>query len=285
MGAETIELTADFAPESVARAGAIERQPAFWLGLACAALVHAALIVGIGSSSLRRMGEVGGRPDAINVELVDEADLRSEAPPVRPAPPGSAAQPPQPAPQPPQPAQPAQPPEPDAAPSAAAAAAAQAAIPPLEVEKPDWPALTAAPPTPKKEGHAKKDAKTAKPKPQAHLDLSLPSDLPAATAPPGASSVTRPPGVTRSGENDEFGRGVIRALRKTMPRLDVTGRVTVRIVLSPRGDKADVRLVQSGGDKNFDFEVMFSVNQASFPFPPKGATVIDRTFLVTYIYR
>ena len=166
--------------------------------------------------------------------------------------------------------------------SAACTRAAHAAIPPLEAEKPDWPSLTDSKAARTKDAPAKQ----AKPKQQAHLDLSLPSNTPTATAPQGgASSVTRPPGVTRSGENDEFGRGVIRALRKTMPMLDVTGRVTVRIVLSQRGDKADVRLVRSGGNKDLDFEVMFSVNQASFPFPPKGASVADRTFLVTYIYR
>jgi TonB family protein len=280
MSAETIELTADFTHDP-ARGGPspLERQPIFWLWLACAALVHAAFIVGIGGSSLRRMGEAGGMPDAINVELVDEADLRSEAPPASATPPGAAVQPPRPAPQPPQPPQ--QPLEPDPAHASEAAPSFHAPIPPLAAT-PDWPS-----PTESKAAQTKDaPAKQARPKPQAHLDLSLPSDLPAATAPQGAaSSVSRPPGVTRSGENDEFGRGVIRALRKTMPMLDVRGRVTVRIVLSPRGDKADVRLVQSGGDKNFDFEVMFSVNQASFPFPPKGATVTDRTFLVTYIYK
>ena len=29
---------------------------------------------------------------------------------------------------------------------------------------------------------------------------------------------------------------------------------------------------------------MFSARQASYPFPPKGATSIDRMFVVTYIY-
>jgi hypothetical protein len=34
-----------------------------------------------------------------------------------------------------------------------------------------------------------------------------------------------------------------------------------------------------------DDGVMFSAQQASFPFPPKGATVADRTFLITYVYK
>jgi periplasmic protein TonB len=112
-------------------------------------------------------------------------------------------------------------------------------------------------------------------KPQEHqvakasppLQLSLPD-----TALDGlSSSFSRPPGITRSGENDEFGRGVIRALRKTMPDMGSTrGRVTVRFTLSQDGN-----LVEA---------VMFAVQQSSFPFPPPNAPPVDRTFLVTYIY-
>ncbi len=100
------------------------------------------------------------------------------------------------------------------------------------------------------------------------------------------SAATRPPGITRSGENDRFGRDVIRALKKTMPPLEsVTGKVRVRILLDERGNVAWVRLVKGSGDRGLDDSVIFSVHQASFPFPPKGATVADRTFLVTYVYR
>src|SRR5262249_48334318 len=45
------------------------------------------------------------------------------------------------------------------------------------------------------------------------------------------ASVGRPPNITRSGENDEFGRGVVRALRRTMPGPSgVAGRVTIRLL-------------------------------------------------------
>src|SRR5674476_1208487 len=48
------------------------------------------------------------------------------------------------------------------------------------------------------------------------LDLSVPTDGGSSAADPGGSSaVQRPPGITRSGENDEFARNVIRALQKT----------------------------------------------------------------------
>ena len=71
------------------------------------------------------------------------------------------------------------------------------------------------------------------------LSPSLRFDLPDGAFAPGGRSaaVMRPPNVTRSGENDEFGRGVIRALRKTMPvARDTLGRVTVRLLLSETGN-------------------------------------------------
>jgi protein TonB len=106
-----------------------------------------------------------------------------------------------------------------------------------------------------------------------------------AAEPGGQSAVQRPPGITRSGENDEFARNVIRALQKTMPRERALGRVTVRIVLSENGSRADVQLLKSGGDSDLDFNVMFAARQTAYPFPPQKSTVVDRTFTVTYIYR
>ena len=88
------------------------------------------------------------------------------------------------------------------------------------------------------------------------------------------------------GENDEFARNVIRALQKTMPRERASvGRVTVRIVLSENGSRADVKLLQSGGNPDLDFNVVFAARQTAYPFPPNKSTLVDRTFTVTYIYR
>ena len=61
--------------------------------------------------------------------------------------------------------------------------------------------------------------------------------------------------------------------------------MTIRLFLNERGNVANIVLVQSGGNRDLDHDVVFSAYQASFPFPPKNATVADRTFLVTYIYR
>ena len=69
-----------------------------------------------------------------------------------------------------------------------------------------------------------------------------------------------------------------------MPASNVRGRVTVRFLLSDNGNLVEVRLVNSAGDPVLDQNVVFAVKQSSFPFPPSGATVIDRTFLITYVY-
>jgi TonB family protein len=116
------------------------------------------------------------------------------------------------------------------------------------------------------------------------LQLSLP-DTPILSG-GGGTAFARPAGITRSGENDEFGRGVIRALRKTMPDMDpARGNVTVRILLSQDGNLVEVHLVRSSGNPMMDQSVVFAVRQSSFPFPPPNAPPVDRTFVVTYIYR
>jgi TonB family protein len=146
-----------------------------------------------------------------------------------------------------------------------------------EVKPPE----TDAPSPPPK--RAAKPVQPQQPKATPPLQLSLPD---AAITPGGPSAAfTRPAGITRSGENDEFGRGVIRALRKSMPDPGtMRGRVTVRFLLSDNGNLIEVRLVRSSGDPMLDQSVLFAVKQSSFPFPPRNAPLVDRTFLVTYIY-
>jgi TonB family protein len=95
----------------------------------------------------------------------------------------------------------------------------------------------------------------------------------------------RPSGITHSAENDMFGRAVIRAMRETMPKSDKTGRVTIRLVLSDNGQLQEIYFVIGSGDPNMDRSVMSAVTQTRFPLPPEGATVVDRTFIVDYIYR
>jgi len=295
MGADEIAQAARRRNAVAKRTLAVRRaqQRRFRIGLACAAVLHAALFVGVGRwASPRQLGEPDASPEGISVDLVDAADLMSrnsmsdppDNPPIKT---GSVAAPPQP-PQPPQPQQ--EPP------------------PPAEAEPPPPPVPAPAPtrtPAPKKSAALDKALDLPYPadQPQAHkqspkqppnkspseqpyhdpLDLSLP-DI--SSAPPGRSTpYSRPPGITRSGENYEFGRGVIMALRRTMPGFTVVGQVTIRLFLSEIGNIVEVRLVRSSGDPILDQSVLFSAKQASFPIPPAGATVADRTFMVTYVYR
>jgi len=305
MSADDIVLTAN-SVHALARQHAGSRDEwsrGFWIGLACAAAVHAVLIVGLARNAPRYLGDASGSPDAINVELVDEADLRSrEAGGAESPPPGTPAPPPQP-----QAAQPQEspPPQPEAKPAektpteqkaeqpAEAAPADQpASVLPVEKEKPQ--------PAPPQQERAKESAQPkkaeAEPKPKMELkppeqlDLSLPFSMTMKATPyeefGRASAVNRPAGITRSGENDEFGRGVIRALKKTMPPATGTkGRVTIKLILDERGNIATVKLVQGAGITELDQGVVFSAQQASFPFPPKNSTAADRTFLITYVYK
>ena len=150
---------------------------------------------------------------------------------------------------------------------------------------PKQPEAKAAEKQPPKEQQAKQQPAKKRTQTSA-LDLSVPSDDGGGSDDGGNSSaVQRPPGITRSGENDEFARNVIRALQKTMPREHANGRVTVRIVLSENGSRADVKLLKSGGNPDLDFNVMFAARQTAYPFPPHKSTLVDRTFTVTYIYR
>ena len=286
----------------------------FWIGLACVALLHASAILSAGRSLPRQLGERDGSPDAISVELVDPSELGGPRP-LPPMPPSQAAPPP--------PVTPADADvsnRPPPAPSETATAASPTMPPPVETASPSpvapspvaprpvapgpqdktalaapskqeaapsAPSVTPSPPSAAPPGPAAspppEPAGKAKPNPKLSLQLDLPPNF---IAPSGLSTAAvRPPDITRSGENDEFGRRVIRALRQTMPpaRGEI-GKVTVRLLLSPTGDLSELQLVRPATDAALTQSVVFAVRQSSFPIPPTGATRSDRTFLVTYIY-
>jgi TonB family protein len=276
-------------------------QRRFYTLLACAALIHASLIVGFVTSSPRVMGE-RSKPDGISVMIVDAADLESKTTvPLDSAPPGmtgSVAPPPSPTRPPSEPPPPSEAPEPPK--SEPKPEPKEAAVRPIEQEKSSsLPAPeTAAKETPTKETPAKESATPpapapppapkTKPKTQAKAQDPLQLSMPDFAMPPGGlgAAVSRPPGITRSGENDDFARGVIRALRQTMPAPSgVRGRVTVRLLLNDNGNLVEVALLRAADDPILTQSVVFAVRQASFPFPPAGANLADRTFMVTYIYR
>ena len=299
------------------------RQPIFWIALAIAAFVHVAAIVGIGQSTPNRIGDPDGAADAIDVEIVDASAFHKKMGIPDPAdsatatPPSAAVPPPppdQPQAEPEAEQQPQQEPETPPAETPPKEAAPKEVVPALPAEE-------AAPklpdPAPEKQKSKQKEAEKSEPepapkestkaetkpkpetkpktkaqpklKPPQNLDLSLPTNMdgePSSGSAPKSSGVSRPPGITRSGANDRFGRAVIRALKRTMPPpMGIVGRVTIRIILNERGNVASVKLVESGGNRSLDGEVLFAAGQTSYPFPPDGSTQIDRTFLVTYIYK
>jgi protein TonB len=314
-------------------------QWAFRAALTAAFLLHAAFFIEIGRSVPRSVGAPTGAQDAIAVDLVTEADLKSREsvamPPAgAPAPPPAAQPQPQPQPEPqpqptpePQAEQPTPPqPQPEqATPTPPPATPAEPA--PKDTAQQKAPDVTALPdfesfakdlattPQPKPEAKAQetetkpKEAEPAeakepsdnkkatepaekqkqaapakkKPAPQAKLDLRMPD---ASSAPPGRSAAaSRPPGITRSGENDDFGRAVVRALRQTMPPPQGTyGVVAVRLILTENGDLASVDVIEKSGT-NLDQNVAFAIKQTYFPLPPYKATLVDRTFYIRYIYR
>ncbi|HEY8195289.1 MAG TPA: energy transducer TonB [Hyphomicrobium sp.] len=143
-------------------------------------------------------------------------------------------------------------------------------------------------PKPKTET-SKSSASKSSPKRQkrmSSLDLSTPQSMMQPSFGGGhAAAFQRPPGITRSGLNDAFARAVIKALQQTMPQLsDVLGRVTVRIFLSESGNVIDVKLLAGAKNSSLNQDVVFAARQTSYPIPPAGSNVADRTFMVTYIY-
>ena len=277
---------------------------AFSKALVVAVLLHASFFITLIGAKPQRLGEEAGADDAINVSLVTEADLKSATTVPAEAPAGEAAPPPQQA-QPQQEAQPEQPPAPDLKqtlpaeePKPAEPEQPEETAAPTEKDVPDLFALPDPAAEAKKSEQAKPKKSEAQPKPAAKpaqkpsqktaaLDLSTPA--PSFNAPPGAggraAGFSRPPGITRSGENDDFARKVIRALQGTMPQLiETRGRVTVKILLNDNGNVVDVTVVRPSPIASLDQSVLFAAKQTSYPFPPVNANLADRTFIVTYIY-
>lgn len=257
---------------------ASSRDRRFVIALASTAFLHAVFVIGIARSVPRYVGDPSGADNAISIAIVTEADLKSlsivpESGDRPPGAPGSTAQPrSQPQPETPQ----AKPAPPEA----------------LRQSLTEDAATTESGPTPAPKKPAAKVQTQPQPPPKpkqssAKLDLTPPA--PSFDAPIGAggksAGLERPPGITRSGANDEFARNVIRALKKTMPQLsDTFGRVKVRIILNQNGNVEDVRVMIPSNVAGLDQSVVFSVKQASFPFPPPNSIDVDRIFQVTYIY-
>ncbi len=290
----------------------------FWSAVAVAALFHALLLIGFTSAEPRRIGSPEGAERGISISMVSPEELKGYAtvddsaasappPPLKPS-----QKPEDTAPTPPEKQVPtkeksdqtkdasrkpaAAEPKPRSEPDASSQPVDGLRPPPAAETKPREQTAT-----PAKPNAAKKEAKqepkspaeqqrTPKPQPPkektAKLDLRVPPSQ-FAGRPGAGSGVQRPPGITRSGENDEFARGVIRALQRTMPQFAhlTRGRVTVRIRLNKSGNLVNTEVVRPSNVKGLDQSVVFATHQASFPLPPVNANKADLIFLVTYVYR
>src|SRR5262245_364399 len=89
----------------------------FWIGLACVALLHAGMVIGVGRSAPGHLGGGDGDPGAIGVEFVDPLARRgasAEPGPAEAAHPSPPVPPPSPAAEATRPSPPAPPPSPAA---------------------------------------------------------------------------------------------------------------------------------------------------------------------------
>jgi protein TonB len=311
MSADVTGQTADLTTAGSTRWGgaANTRERNFWIALACAVAFHAAFFIGVIRGKPTNLGDPKGSDQAISVSLVTAEDFKSrstvEQPPdAPPAPPPSPAQPPQPdAPKPPEPEakeQPQpdvpQPPQPEAQQPPETQEAKQE-DPKAESTAPDLFSLqdqnpanmkseTKPKPAPNKAANSKPAPKKQQ-KRMSSLDLSTPPSMMQQPSFNGGHSAAfqRPPGITRSGLNDAFARAVIRALQQTMPQLtDTLGQATVKILLSESGNVVEVQLLAGGKNQTLSQNVLFAAKQTSYPIPPAGSNLADRTFIVTYIY-
>ena len=309
MSLDSGQQTVDFIGLVDARlaAGAAERDRNFWRALGFALLAHATLFISLEKAPPRHIGDANGREDAISVSLVSETDMREKfAEPAVASPPPSVPTPATPAPsetapEPPVQAQ-AEPPAPEPAkpepetrsPQSDAAALLRGTEAPdvFSIEAPQAPSAKAEPSKPKpaapKHTESTQIAPKTPPQKMSKLDLNPHVDpmTPSSAAGGPAAGFSRPPGITRSGANNDFGRAVIKALNQTMPpHHGVFGSVTIRILLSPSGDVTDVQIVWPSAESLINQEVVFAAKTTTYPFPPNGSTPADRNFLVTYHYR
>jgi periplasmic protein TonB len=61
--------------------------------------------------------------------------------------------------------------------------------------------------------------------------------------------------------------------------------VTIRLLLDDEGKLQELRVIKNEGDAEMQRMVLDAARRPRFPIPPKGATIIDRTFVVNYVHR
>ena len=237
----------------------------WWLALGAAVLLHLAIIVPavvIRPDLAALAGDDVGAPEAVNVMLVTEADLEARSMDVE-----SAS---------------LQPSVRNGSQTQARAEPAQSAIAPAAIAHSQSQSQS---PTPDSGAAPTLDLSLAIPKDAnetAHQSLSkeLEAAQQAMAGPPKSASAAAP---AHKGKIDEFTRAVAQALARHKPQSPGGhGRVVVKFALSESGTPISVNVTQSSGDPRFDAVAADAVWSCSFPAPPPGTSLNDRTIDIEY---
>lgn len=281
----------------------------FWAALALAILLHAGLLVYASHAMKRIVGEAEGVNDPIAVSILTEDEYRQATGTTQPSPATPELKQTLPADGEPEKqksedsAKPEEPPADFKTETVVEEPAKPAEKPASDVpqsivaDNPDLfklPDLAAAAAPAKSEAKPKpvpaakpQEKANAKAQKLAKLDLQVPSPNSAASSASSPSaSFTRPPGITRSGENDAFGRGVLAAMQRAMPPGDGQRfAVVLRTILDQNGNVVSIEFLGGDPKASLTGQLIFAMRTATYPFPPRPSSVADRTFEVRYLWR
>ena len=110
----------------------------------------------------------------------------------------------------------------------------------------------------------------------------------ASRADKGAERAARAAAVASPGAVRAFAKSVVDALGRTRPRgadLKLRGTAKVAFAVAEGGGIEFVRIAQSSGHDSLDNAAVAAVKRASFPAPPAGMTLRERTYEVPYHFR
>ena len=101
----------------------------------------------------------------------------------------------------------------------------------------------------------------------------------------GSVEATSMAGAARLGRASPYVRGVIRLLKKAMPkRVGAKGIVVVQFVVSDNGRVEIAQIIKSSGRAELDRKVLDSIHGTQFTVPNKGTNEQERNFQITYHY-
>ena len=262
-------VTAQQSDRNLHATEALSDKGRWWLALGAAVLLHLAIIVPavvIRPDLAALAGDDVGAPEAVNVMLVTEADLEARSMDVE-----SAS---------------LQPSVRNGSQTKARAEPAQSAIAPAAIAHSQSQSQSQSQsPTPDSGAAPALDLSLAIPKDAnetAHQSLSkeLEAAQQAMAGPPKSASAAAP---AHKGKIDEFTRAVAQALARHKPQSPGGhGRVVVKFALSESGTPISVNVTQSSGDPRFDAVAADAVWSCSFPAPPPGTSLNDRTIDIEY---